>query len=496
MALSREPYECDAGELIGALRRREVSARELLAVFLGRAEACAGLRALVSIDRERAEKDADAADERLRRGEPIGPLDGLPMTVKDTYDTAGHPTTSGIPWLRNNRPARDATLVARLRAAGAVIFGKTSCPLGSYDWQCVHPHAGRAVNPWDMSRTTGGSSGGGAAALAARITPLELGSDVAGSIRVPAHFCGVFGLRPTEGALSTAGHAAMPGMPPTLRSLITCGPMARNVADLRLALACLWGPDPDHLPLGYARADGVTLRGATIAVAAEWGEARADAATRAALADAVQALRDAGATVVEDAPELPRDELWAVWGTLQGYELLGQMPWPARLPGVGPGTVALGYAARFGAGKLSGCLARGLFASRLKYAETLARRAALIAGFDRFLRKYDAWLTPTTATAAFTHRRTGARIEIDGVAARYEAACGEWTIPTAVGGHPVAVAPAGLSPEGLPIGLQWHAARGRDEELLALLAGFEAERPWRGLEVSGGASERFRTGSP
>lgn len=495
MALSREPYECDAGELTGALRRREVSARELLALFLARAEAYAGLRAIVSFDRERAEKDADAADERLRRGEPRGPLDGLPMTVKDTYDTAGHPTTSGIPWLKHNRPARDATLVARLRAAGAVIFGKTSCPLGSYDWQCVHPHSGRAVNPWDLSRTPGGSSGGSAAALAARITPLELGSDVAGSIRVPAHFCGVFGLRPTEGVLPTRGHAAMPGMPPTLRSLITCGPMAHNVADLRLALACLWGPGPEDLPLSYTRADEVTLRGATIAVAEEWGEARADAATRAVLAEVVQALRDAGATVVADAPELPRDELWAVWGTLQGYELLGQMPWPARLPGVGPGTVALGYAARFGAGKLSRCLARGLLASRLKYAETLARRAELIAGFDRFLRRYDAWLTPTTATAAFTHRRTGARIEIDGVAARYEVACGEWTIPTAVGGHPVAVAPAGLSPEGLPIGLQWHAARGREERLLALLAAVEAQRAWRGLDVSGALAKLQASGS-
>lgn len=479
MALSAEPHACTAIELAAALRRREVSAGELLALALARAEAWAPLRAVVAFERERATADAAAADARLARGEPCGPLDGVPMTVKDTYDTAGHPTTNGVPWLRHNRPAGDAALVARLRAAGAVIFAKTSCPLASYDWQCVHPHAGRACNPWDMSRTPGGSSGGGAAALAARITPLELGSDVAGSIRVPAHYCGVFGLRPTEGALSTAGHAAIPGHPPTLRNFMACGPMARDIGDLRLLLACLWGPAPSDLPLEYARAPAATLRGARIAVAEAWGPASADAATRATLADVVRALRDAGAEVIEDAPELAHAELWRLWGALQGYELGGQMPWPARIPVLGPGALALGYAARFGAGPMAGSLARGWFLSRLGYARALARRAELMAAYDAFLRKFDAWLTPTTPGPAFTHRRTGARVEVDGVKVRYEVACAAWAIPTAIGGHPAAVAPAGLSPEGLPIGLQWHARRGADERLLALLAAVEAVRPWR-----------------
>ncbi|WP_437970450.1 amidase [Sorangium sp. So ce260] len=481
MALPSDPVACTALELAAALRRREISARELLDAFAARAQAeNVRLRAIVGFDLERARAAADASDARLGRGEPRGPFEGVPMSVKDTFDTAGMTTTSGLPWLSRNRPEKDAALVARLRAAGAVVFAKTSCPLASYDWQCVHPMGGRALNPWDSARTPGGSSGGSAAALAARLTPLELGSDVAGSIRVPAHFCGVFGLRPTEGALPTAGHAQAPGQPPSLRNLIACGPMARDPGDLRALFACLSAPSPGPLAPAGGAPGPASLRGLRVAWCAAWGGVRPDAATRDALGETARRLAEAGA-VVEEAqpPDFPVDEAWRVWGVLQGHELLGAAPWPARVPGLGRGAVALGFALRFRPGLLAGVLARGALASRAAYRRALARRAELAAALDAFLSRHDVWITPVAATPAFSHRPTGAHIEVDGEPLPYEIANGSWSIPTAVGGHPIAVAPAAMSPGGLPIGLQWHARRGQDARLLAIVEAHHALSPWQ-----------------
>ncbi len=178
---------------------------------------------------------ADAADAALARGDDVGPLHGVPMTVKDTYQTAGMRTTCGLPaW--DHVPERDAEAVRRLRGAGAVIFGKTNTPTLAGDWQTYNPIFGTSNNPWDTTRTTGGSSGGAAAAVATGMTALELGSDIGGSIRFPANWCGVCGHKPTWGVVSQAGH--LPPAPGTLAAtdLSVVGPLARDVTDLELAL--------------------------------------------------------------------------------------------------------------------------------------------------------------------------------------------------------------------------------------------------------------------
>ncbi len=233
----------NAIELLGALGRRELSSRELVDHFLDRvAKHNEVVNAVVTLDPESARRQAVRADEARARGESLGLLHGLPMTVKDTFETEGLRTTAGVPALAEHVPDQDAIAVARLRAAGAIVFGKTNTPTWAGDWQTDNPIFGLTRNPWDLDRAPGGSSGGSAAALAAGLTPLELGSDIGGSIRVPAHWCGVFGHKGSHGLVPQRGH--LPGPPGTLSEadLNVIGPLARSVPDLELAFDVLAGP--------------------------------------------------------------------------------------------------------------------------------------------------------------------------------------------------------------------------------------------------------------
>ncbi len=230
-----------AHALADAIRRRELSSRELLDHYLERVEALnAPLNAVVTLDPEGARLAADAADASLARGDDVGPLHGVPMTVKDTYQTAGMRTTCGLSaW--DHVPEHDAEAVRRLRGAGAVIFGKTNTPALAGDWQTYNPIFGTTNNPWDTTRTTGGSSGGAAAAVATGMTALELGSDIGGSIRFPSNWCGVCGHKPSWGVVPQSG--LLPPAPGTLSStdLQVVGPIARDVDDLELAFGVLAG---------------------------------------------------------------------------------------------------------------------------------------------------------------------------------------------------------------------------------------------------------------
>ena len=267
-----------AHALAASIRRRDLSSRELLDHYLARVDALNGpLDAVVTLDPDGARRAADAADAALARGDDVGPLHGVPMTVKDTYQTAGMRTTCGLPaW--DHVPERDAEAVRRLRGAGAVIFGKTNTPTLAGDWQTYNPMFGTSNNPWDTTRTTGGSSGGAAAAVATGMTALELGSDIGGSIRFPANWCGVCGHKPTWGVVSQAGH--LPPAPGTLAAtdLSVVGPLARDVTDLELALEVLAGA-AGHAAAGW-RLELPPPRGVTLARAAVGGLARRSGVSR------------------------------------------------------------------------------------------------------------------------------------------------------------------------------------------------------------------------
>jgi amidase len=241
-----------AVDLLRELAARRVSARELVDAAIARIEALdPKINAVVVRDFDRARTAADAADAALSRGEQR-PLLGLPMTVKEQFNIAGLPTTWGYEKFRNWRPESDALAVQRLKAAGAIILGKTNVPAGLSDWQSYNDVYGTTNNPWDLSRTPGGSSGGAAAALAAGFVPLELGSDIGGLLRAPAHFCGVFAHKPSVELIPQRG-SGPPETPaiPTRGDMAVIGPMARGAADLALELQVLAGPDELWDGIGY-----------------------------------------------------------------------------------------------------------------------------------------------------------------------------------------------------------------------------------------------------
>jgi amidase len=243
--LNRDLLDLSAGEIVDALAARKAGALELTEAAIARIEERdKAINAVVVRDFDRARQAAKAADAALARGERK-PLLGLPMTVKESHEVEGLPSTWGSPGFTGWIAHKDAVAIQKLKTAGAIILGKTNVPPFLSDWQSTNPVYGRTHNPWDLSRSPGGSSGGSAAALAAGMSPLEVGSDIGGSIRVPAAFCGVFGHKPSYGVVSTRGHSP-PGIDGGPVALAVVGPLARTASDLDLALGVLAGPEPDE----------------------------------------------------------------------------------------------------------------------------------------------------------------------------------------------------------------------------------------------------------
>lgn len=425
----------DATELLRALAQREVSAIELCDVAIARIEQHDGaINAVVVRDFERAREQARAADVALEAGERR-PLLGLPMTVKESFNIAGLPTSWGFERARNLRPTEDAVAVARLKAAGAVILGKTNVPVGLADWQTVNPIHGRTVHPLDASRTPGGSSGGAAAALASGMVALELGSDIGGSIRVPAHFCGVFGHKPSHGLLPSRGHE-FPGDArgdsgaPDALSVI--GPLARSARDLDLALGVLAGPDLDRgayrLELPPPRCAGAAQ--ARVLVLGTHPSARVSSEVGSAVQAAAEGLARQGAKVQDGLVLLP--DLAALHAAYQ-----------AALFAV----ISRGMPAGTAPPVISAHVWFGL----------LDERARLQARFRELFEAWDLILMPVFGTAAFKHVDEpvwGRRVlPIDGHDTPYgdQAA---WAGIASFVGLPATVAPFSTTRDGLPIGVQ------------------------------------------
>jgi amidase len=431
-----------ANALVEALRRREISSRELLDAYLERG--FPELTAVVTVDAERARAEAAAADEAAARGEPLGPLHGLPITIKDSIETAGLRTTCGAPELADHVPGRDAVAVARLRAAGAVVFGKTNTPRYASDAQTYNDIFGTTVNPWDRTRSPGGSSGGPAAAVAAAQTGFDLGSDLGGSIRMPAAYCGVFGLRPSYGTVPMRGHIP-PG--PHGRGdmdMGTLGPLARDPADLGLILDVLAGPDTPQatawrLVLPPPRAE--SLSGYRISVWPDDPGCPVDTGVGDTIAAAVDTLRAAGAKVDEPAPPVDLRESYRL------FQRLAQ-PWFSAA------MTDDQYAELCAVpddGSSHGTWARDVTARVRDLAAATERRLALVARWAEFFRDHDAVLcpaTPTTAVPVGQRWLTG-----DGVRRDYWDQV-IWTQAISTVHLPVASVPVGLAPDGLPVGVQ------------------------------------------
>jgi amidase len=443
-----------AKQLAAAVRRRALGAEELLDLYLARVKRHnPRLNAIVVTCEEAARKRARAADAAVRRGHRAGPLHGVPITVKEAYDVTGLPTTWGEPRLKSNIARRHALAVQRLEDAGAVIFGKTNVPWMLADWQTYNDVYGATNNPWDVTRVPGGSSGGSAAALAAGLTGLEAGSDIGSSIRNPAHYCGVYGHKPTWGVIPTLGHA-LPGVV-SEPDIAVVGPLARSAEDLALALDVMAGPDGFDgtgwalkLPPPRHR----RLREFRVAIKFDDPVCEVDRDVRARLEALADFLRRRRVRVAEAQPDFDSDEAFAVYLSLLGAATSG---------GLSEEEVRrrqeLARALAPGDESLSARLTRSTV---LRHGEWLAadnRRHQLRAKWAEFFREHDLLLCPVASSAAFPHnphgQRLGRMIEVNGKPMPYLNQL-FWAGYTGAFYLPASAAPIGFTPAGLPVGVQ------------------------------------------
>ncbi len=469
-----------AVELTELLRSRSLSSVDLVQAYLDHiATHNRALNAVITLDAERALVQAKLADEALAKGDYWGPLHGLPITIKDALATAGLRTTFGDPTLATYVPDNDAAVVRAVRQAGAIVLGKTNISWKSYDWQCQHPTAGKANNPWDLDRTPGGSSGGAAAALAAGFTPLELGSDVAGSIRLPAHFCGVCGLRPTEGSLSDTGHMAIPRWPHSIRHIAVVGPLARNLADLQLLLSVLRQAEVTHntqwaiAPVGSQATDKIGLPGLKLAWTPQLGDVPVDRETQQTLATFVQHLESVGCQI--ESVDLPQmlpgttwEELLDLWGLLQGAEMIPLLPAPIRNTPLRYVLPQLYWSRLMGRSRLATAIAKGNHFGVDDYLRLLEKRDRLIHQLDQWLSQWDGWLCPVAPTAAIAHHKPGSPLPIGNQRYPYADVFGLYLATTAIFATPAVTFPVGQTTTGLPLGIQLHGRRWQDERVLAI----------------------------
>ena len=448
-----------------AVLRRDISARELLDLHLARiAERNPELNAIVSLDEARAHAGAAAADEHLARGYPTGRLHGLPFALKDTHAVAGWRTTYGSPLFADHVPEADDLIVERIRRAGAVVIGKTNVPefaAGSHTFNKIF---GTTRNPVDPSRSAGGSSGGAACALAAGMVPLAEGSDMGGSLRNPASFCGVVGLRPSLGRVPT-----WPA-PNQWETTSVGGPMARNVGDLALLLSVIAGPDP-RVPhaLGDPGASFLpplhgSLAGLRVGYTVDLGGAFAvDPRVATVLETAGRLLVRSGASVFDAHPDLSAGDdtfrtlrAWHFWATF-GDQLRRR-----------PDGFKESLADNIRAGEhLSGADVARAFEQRTSLTETMRQ----------FFADYDLLVLPVSQVPPFPADQEFPT-EIDG---RPMTSYLDWMRSAyliSVTGCPAISVPAGRTPEGWPVGVQLVAPHGQDRRLLEIAAAFEAARGW------------------
>jgi aspartyl-tRNA(Asn)/glutamyl-tRNA(Gln) amidotransferase subunit A len=451
-----------ATELLGLYRRRELSPVEATRAVLERIDAAnAAVNAYCLVRGDEALAAARRSEQRWQAGQPAGRLDGIPVSVKDLLLTRDWPTRRGSLTIDEAGPwDADAPAVARLREHRAVLLGKTTTP--EFGWKGVtdSPLTGVTRNPWDPARTSGGSSGGSAAAVASGLGPLSVGTDGAGSIRIPASFCGIVGLKPTQGRV--------PVYPPsTFGTLSHVGPMARTVADTALLLDVIGSPDArdslalDRQPVAGTGPDPSGVAGRHVAFSPDLGYATVDPEVGAAVRGAVAALEAHGARVSPADPGFasPRPAFDVLWNA-GAARIVADIP-AGRRHLIDPGLAETAEAGRR--------------YSAVEYLQALRERAELAAAAGAFHRTYDLLVTPTEPIVAFA-----ADAEVpEGSAERRWPGWTPFTYPFNMTHQPAATVPCGFSAAGLPIGVQVVGPRHADALVLSACAAIEAALPWR-----------------
>ncbi|MGW5737742.1 MULTISPECIES: amidase [Streptomyces] len=469
---AREPHDAEktsdvpglvhrtARELAAGIRAREFSAREVVQAHLDRIEQVNGaVNAVVTLVAERALDEAHTADEATAHGEPLGPLHGLPVAHKDTHDTRGIRTTYGTPLLADHVPERDELIVERIRAAGAITIGKTNVPEFAAGSHTVNPLFGATRNPYDLRRSAGGSSGGAAAALACGMHPLADGSDMGGSLRNPASFCNVVGLRPSPGRV--------PSWPDTApwSTMAVQGPMARTVADAALLLSVVAGPDP-RSPIALETPGSAfggsldrDLTGLRIAWSPDLGGAvPVDREVREVLAPAVTAFAALGCVVEEACPDLSgADEVFRTFRAWQFHLSLGAL---------------LETAADRIKPSLVRNIRQGATLTGADLERATVRHGALFHRVREFFERYDALVLPTSQVPPFPVEREYPD-EVEGVPTTDYLDWMRSAYLVSATGSPALSVPAGFTPGGLPVGVQIVGPHRGDLRVLQIGHAFE-----------------------
>jgi amidase len=457
----------DATDQLKALVGRQVSARELLQISVSRTDQLGRrLNAVVSRDLDRAYAEARMIDEYRANGQKLGRLAGLPMTVKDTLDVEGLPGSAGLASMLDRR-AHDAVVVSRIRSQGAILWGKTNTPIRAGDWQTYNPLHGTTNNPWDVKLTPGGSSGGSAAALAAGLTPLEIGADISGSLRVPASFCGIFSHKPTYGVVSQVGL-----VPPADRAadldMAVIGPMARSARDLRLLLSIIAAK-----PIS---AETIHLAGLKAAFWLEEPTFALDPEVKTTLEAFADRLTSSGAIVQSVKCPIQADLLMFTYTmilypivyadlSLPNLVLYEALRAPAKL------------ARALGANPLS--WAQGILGATARHREWLKAneaRARIGQALDQFFARHDLLFAPVSPTVAFPHdhrpiQLRKVRLSNGGTISYLEMM--NWIALASLAGLPATVVPIGTTERNLPVGVQIIGKRGGDADTLAVAQAIE-----------------------
>lgn len=446
-----DPSFGSATAALAALRAGAISSRELVAHTFSRiARHNPRINAFVTLLEEQASAQAARADEQRAKKRPLGALHGLPVLVKDSFATAGVRTTAGSKKLASYVPSEDAIVVARLKQAGAIVVGKTNLPEWAGDLQTYNDVTGQTNNPWDTARTPGGSTGGGAAALAAGMGFLEIGSDQGGSIRIPSHFCGVYGHKPTHNLVPSAGHIP-PGLDKVPMSpLSVAGPLARSADDLQLQLALIAGPAGDDAiayRVSLPKPRRSHLRDYKLGFVLDDPFCPLDAPVREVLAEALASLRKAGVQLTEGWPEgIVPTETHATYMYLLGATETAGLTEQERQPYV--------------AWRNQGVQHPYVLGSTGLYGEWVGRnqtRLRVRAAWQRYFKDHDAFLMPTNFVAAIAHDKSpdkrSRQVATSGGSRSYHDQL-MWIGMAALTGCPATVAPVGRTRGGLPVGMQ------------------------------------------